>query len=379
MQVRQCVITTGFDVRQTCRTLSDLAPNLVLVFGSPAYFRGNSALADLQATFPQAELLGCSTAGEISATGVTSGSCVVTAVRFEKTRLAGASAMVAPDGDGFAAGLAIGRQLQAPDLRAILVVCPGVRINGSAVVRGIAAEVPGIPVNGGLAGDDAAFQQTYTLGRNTVGEHGVHAIGLYGDDLTHGQGSFGGWKPFGPARRVTRCADNILYELDGSPALDVYKKYLGAHASNLPASGLYFPFDMLDEAQRPVGLIRTILGVDETAGSLILAGDIDPHGYLRLMHADLAGLVDGAATAARHAVDDQGVTGQSLALLVSCVGRKLVMGDQVGSEIAAVTRVIGPSAISAGFYSYGEIGSVSGGINCQLHNQTMTLTLIGER
>ncbi|MDP1153786.1 FIST C-terminal domain-containing protein, partial [Klebsiella pneumoniae] len=82
----------------------------------------------------------------------------------------------------------------------------------------------------------------------------------------------------------TRSSHNVLYELDGEPALDIYKRYLGDHARELPGSGLLFPFAMLGDDDSESGLVRTILGVDEAQGSVTLAGDIDPQGYLRLMH-----------------------------------------------------------------------------------------------
>jgi hypothetical protein len=205
----------------------------------------------------------------------------------------------------------------------------------------------------------------------------VTCIGFYGNELTFLHGSFGGWSPFGPARKVTRCKDNVLYELDGEPALEVYKRYLGDHAKDLPASGLLFPFSMLSKDHSDVGLIRTILGVNEAEGSLTLAGDIVPDGYLKLMHASTDALVDGAelaAMATKSAKSDEG----GLALLVSCVGRKLVMGFRTEEEVEAVGQVFGDKVALAGFYSYGEISPLKTVTDCKLHNQTMTITYINE-
>ena len=199
-----------------------------------------------------------------------------------------------------------------------------------------------------------------------------------GEQLVFAHGSFGGWSPFGPARKVTRCANNVLFELDGESALEVYKRYLGEHAKGLPASGLLFPFAMLGKDHSEVGLIRTILGVDEANGSLTLAGDIDPEGYLRLMHASTDALVEGAEAAAEAAQAMRGNAGEGLALLVSCVGRKLVMGGRVDEEVEAVGDVFGQGATLAGFYSYGEISPFSPSVDCKLHNQTMTITYLSE-
>lgn len=357
----------------------EIAPDLVLVFGAPAYFTDSGCLPDLRAAFPAAQLIGCSTAGEIGNQGVADGSCVITAVRMEKTPLHAASTPLAGMDDSRAAGARIGSMLQAPGLGAVLVFGPGVNVNGSALVEGIASAVGSTPIVGGLAGDGGAFKRTFTLGNAGVDDATIVAMGFYGGSFLHGHGSFGGWEPFGPARKVTRCAGNVLYELDGRPALDIYKNYLGDYAANLPASGLLFPFAMLGEDHRALGLIRTILGVDEAAGSLTLAGDIDSEGYLKLMHAGTDGLVNGAEAAAEATAKMQRIPGDSLAVLVSCVGRKLILGDRVDEEVEAVAQVLGPQTTLAGFYSYGEISPFQPDNACRLHNQTMTVTWIGEK
>jgi hypothetical protein len=188
----------------------------------------------------------------------------------------------------------------------------------------------------------------------------------------------GGWEAFGPARKVTRSDGNVLAELDGEPALDIYKRYLGDYAKDLPSSGLLFPFLMLDGNERRCGLIRTTLGIDEQRGTLTMAGEIDPGGYLRMMHASTDKLVDGAEAAAREALRVPPPAGESLAILVSCVGRKLVMGDRIDEEVEVVAGVLGAAAVLAGFYSYGEFGPVAAAPECLLHNQTMTVMRIGE-
>jgi hypothetical protein len=135
---------------------------------------------------------------------------------------------------------------------------------------------------------------------------------------------------------------------------------------------------MLGDQHQDMGLLRTILAVDELAGSLTLAGDIVNNGYLRLMHASTQALIQGAQTAAESACLATPVSDQSLALLVSCVGRKLVMGGRVEEEVEAVADVLSQAAVLTGFYSYGEISPLSHDLSCQLHNQTMTITTLAE-
>lgn len=377
MQVAQANLSSTSNVAGELSAVVALRPNLVLAFGSVELLRGIAG--DLATIFPEARRVGCSTAGEISADGVSDGTCVVTAVRFEHTQLVEASTQLMGMDDSRGAGQRLGAQLPKEGLRAVLIFGQGVQINGSAVLAGL-TDILGtaIPITGGLAGDGGAFQQTWVLDDSGAKDDSIVVLGLYGDKLTFCHGSFGGWSPFGPARKVTRSIGNVLFELDGEPALEVYKRYLGEHAAGLPASGLLFPFAMLGKDHDEVGLIRTILGVDEADGSLTLAGEIDPEGYLRLMHASTDALVDGAEAAAEAAKAMLVGDGQGLVLLVSCVGRKLVMGGRVDEEVEAVGDVFGQGAIPAGFYSYGEISPFSTSVECKLHNQTMTVTYIGE-
>lgn len=379
MLVKQVVCRKPTELSTTLAALQGHPTDLLLVFGAIDHFTHPSLLQCLKEFAPRAELIGCSTAGEISAAGVEDGTCCITAIDFENIALNSASTILNGMDDSFAAGERIGRQVQMPDLKAVLVFGPGVQINGSALVDGIASIIgPDIPITGGLAGDGGAFKKTFTLGQDGIASNTVVAVGLCGNSLRFGHGSFGGWEPFGPARKVTRSDGNILYELDGEPALEIYKRYLGNHARDLPASGLLFPFAMLGDDHTAIGLIRTILGVDETNGSLILAGEINPEGYLRLMHASTDKLVNGAEAAADAASDMFHADGASLAILVSCVGRKLVMGSRVDEEVEAVGDVFSGKATLTGFYSYGEISPFTPGASCKLHNQTMTITCLGE-
>jgi hypothetical protein len=377
MRVQQITLAKGEAQASAFTELAALRPQLVFAFGSVDTLK--EAATALQQAFPDAQRLGCSTAGEISVSGVGDGSLVVTALSLEHSRAVQVHTTLQGMEDSHSAGQRLAQGLPRPGLRAVLVFGQGVQINGSAMIAGM-TEVLGrdVPITGGLAGDGGAFQQTWVLDNQGVSSDRLVCVGLYGEGLTFSHGSFGGWSPFGPARKVTRCANNVLYELDGEPALQVYKRYLGDHAKDLPASGLLFPFAMLGSDHSELGLIRTILAVDEASGSLTLAGDIEPNGFLKLMHASTDALVDGAEAAAQAAKDMHASSGQGLALLVSCVGRKLVMGGRVDEEVEAVGDVFGQGATLTGFYSYGEISPFVTASECKLHNQTMTITYISE-
>ncbi|MBF0110206.1 MAG: FIST C-terminal domain-containing protein [Magnetococcales bacterium] len=355
---------------------------LVLVFGAVAFFTARDFMARIREMFPEAVFAGCSTAGEITPTGVQEETCVITAIDFAHTEVRVVAADLERMEDSHRAGLCLGTDLAGADLSGVLIFGTGVRINGSALIEGLTRSIGNdIPVSGGLAGDGGGFERTWVLADKEVSDRKVVAVGLYGRRIGLGHGSFGGWKPFGPCREITRASGNILHEIDGASALSLYRRYLGAHARDLPESGLLFPLEILNENQHSVGLVRTILGIDESSGSLILAGAVAENGYLRLMSASNDDLIAGAREAARssmRSLDPKTMPGPGLALLVSCVGRKLVMGDRIDDEISAVIDQIGPRFACTGFYSYGEICPKEGMVTCQLHNQTMTVTLLIE-
>lgn len=378
MDILQRVVKTPADVAAALQALAEMRPQWVLVFGAAPFL--HEVVQQRAVLAGDVRLLGCSTAGEISGQGVTDGGAVLTGLRFAATTLVSAATPLADMGDSASAGQRLAQALAPDGLRAVWVLGQGVGINGSALIDGLRQGLPAdVRVTGGLAGDDGAFAQTAVLLDDQVRSNWVVALGLYGAGLRVTHGTFGGWAPFGPARRVTACAANVLLSLDDEPALAVYKRYLGDHARGLPASGLLFPFLMLGQGQAQTGLIRTILGVDEARGALILAGDIDPDGYLQLMHASTDALVDGAEVAAMAAAQAlHSGDAPVLALLVSCVGRKLVMGGRVEEEVEAVRDCLPASTVLAGFYSYGEISPFSLETACQLHNQTMTITTWSE-
>ena len=380
MKTRQIILESISDIDAELRVLSTLQPDLVLVFGALAFFESAALTDTLRQLLPQAAIAGCSTAGEIAVDRVYDHTCIVTAVNFERTAVAMASTPINGMGDSFDAGERLGQALAPAGLSAVLVFGTGVAINGSALVSGLRSALPkDVRISGGLAADAGTFRQTWTLGPQGSTDDHIVAVGLYGDNIRLSYGSFAGWSPFGPARKVTLCVDNLLYELDGVRALDVYKSYLGEYAKNLPGSGLLFPFEMLSLKQERSGIFRTILGINKEDGSLILAGDIDANGYLKLMHSSTEKLIEGAQNAA-HAVaaDIQDGHSDALAILVSCVGRKLVMGDRVDEEVEAVADLLGKNTMVTGFYSNGEIAGTAFHNECHLHNQTMTITWMSE-
>jgi len=355
-------------------------PQWITVFGHTSYFERGDLGIRLKAIFPNAEIIGCSTAGEIANDGVYDNKLIVTGVKLKHPNLKATWCEVNGAADSRNSGKNLTKQFSKSDLSAVFVLSQGVNVNGSDLIAGMKENLNNETIiTGGLAGDSGSFKKTYVVCNEKVGSNITAGIAFYGKSLKITTGSMGGWEPFGPVRRVTKSKANILYTLDGEPALELYKKYLGEHAKNLPASGLFFPFAILKENGDQTGLIRTVLAINENDGSLISAGDIPENSIIRLMTGKTANLVKGATDAAHSAV--AGMNGikveDSFAILVSCVGRKLVMADDTDDEVEAVQALMPKTAVT-GFYSYGEICPYGFVSDCKLHNQTMTISYFSE-
>jgi hypothetical protein len=357
--------------------------DLVLFFGARQALACGVRYRELRTMFPQAHILGCSTGGQIVNDDVTDDEIAVAALRFDATRLRLASeAAPAPDRSR-SCGEAIGRALAADDLAGIFVLSDGLNVNGSELVAGMTSAVDRrVAVTGGLAGDGARFQETLVGADCEPRKQTVAAVGFYGPAVRIGHGSAGGWDEFGPRRRITRSRGNVLFELDGEPALDLYERYLGEDdVKGLPGTALLFPLRIRNPERPDHDIVRTILAVDQKARSMTFAGDV-PEGWVaQLMRGNFDRLAAGSAKAARQAATSNNPetrSGDKLAVLVSCIGRRLLMGQHTIDEVEAASAELGSGVSRLGFYSYGEISPHSSSGACELHNQTMTVTTISE-
>lgn len=349
---------------------------LLLAFGDTSRLAGDEVFAALRQAYPRAAIVGCSGAGEIYGSSVSDESLVVSALHFEHTAVRLAKATISEMTESFSVGQSMAQTLLGDGLSHVLVFSDGLSVNGSELVRGFRSQLPaGVELTGGLAGDGERFQRTLVCADAPASERTLVAVGFYGSRLAVGYGSFGGWDTFGPERLITRSAGNVLFDLDGKPALELYKRYLGEHAAGLPATGLLFPLLLRSENG---GVVRTILGVNEAEQSMTFAGDMPEGQHARLMKANFDRLVDGAVAAAKVSLQGQGGRAAQFALLISCVGRKLVLKQRIDEEVLGIRQILGNQLPFAGFYSYGEISPHHSGTPCQLHNQTMSITTLGE-
>lgn len=354
-------------------------PNLIVYFGSLSVLQKGTALQELKERYPEAVLMGCSSGGEIVNRQLLDDTIIANLILFEKTPFQHTFTLVEHSEDSFKKGQDIGQTLLKSDLKSIFVLSDGVIVNGVELVRGIASIVGDhIPITGGFAADRVDLFTISLVGlNNTPVSGGVAALGLYGSAIRVGHGSVGGWDPFGPERIVTRSKGRVVYELDHKPVLKLYKSYLEEKADGLPGTGLLFPLAIRASKEQRDWTVRTMIAINEEEQSITFAGDI-PEGYIcQLMHGNFDRLVDGAVDAARQASPPP-YNFWKLGILVSCIGRRVLMGQRVVDEVEAVYEFWKGVLPVAGFYSYGEISPLVQSGVCAFHNQTMTITTWGE-
>lgn len=352
--------------------------NLVLGFGFKPLLEGSGLYETLHQQFPNATIALCSSSGEIHHTEVYDDSITLLTMSFEQTELRDRVVNIKDHPNSFSAGAEVVKDLMAEDLQHILILSDGSLVNGSELVKGIQSVIPDrIPITGGLAGDGADFNYTL-VGLNEAPTQGrILAIGFYGTSLRVAHGSFGGWEPFGLEKTITKSSGNELFEINGKNALSTYKEYLGKYASELPGSALLFPL-AIRSGDGEEYLVRTILSIDDKKSSMTFAGDVPMGSKVRFMKANIDRLVDAASIAATTTLTGFDDIKPEIALLISCVGRKLVLGKRVDEEVEAVAEIFGKKTILGGYYSYGEISPFREGGGCELHNQTMTITCMQE-
>ncbi|MCZ8196967.1 MAG: FIST C-terminal domain-containing protein [Flavobacterium sp.] len=356
----------------------ELKNPLVLVFANRFLLQDESVIADIRKQFPYEHIVFGSASGEIISCNVNDNSISVTAIEFEKSSFVVKNGSILNyDKKAKPLGEALYNEMPKENLKHLFVLSEGSFVNGSSLISGLEENINNsVSITGGMCGDDARFEKTLASYKENPKEGEVILIGFYGETLDITFASFGGWLPFGPERKITKSKGNILFEIDDQPALDLYKKYLGDKAKELPQASLLYPLNVTPEGKdEPV--VRTILSINTDNNSMVLAGDVPVNSRVQLMMASIDGIAEGAQHAAEIAIENRKSKPQ-VALIVSCIGRKLVMNQRVEEEIEHVKEIIGDNVAIAGFYSYGEMAPFNGKSSCELHNQTMTLTLISE-
>ncbi|HQR91853.1 MAG: histidine kinase [Bacteroidetes bacterium 24-39-8] len=360
--------STGFSANEA---------QLVTLFGSREMVGQPQIYAHVAAQYPNAQIVSSSTAGEIIDEEVFDDSVIVTAMQFEKTRVKAIKTSFNEQTNSFETGKYLYKSLNEPDLAGLFILSDGTQINGSELVSGLNQDnEKKIPITGGLAGDAARFSQTL-VGLNEPATEGIIvAVGFFGNAVKIGHSSLGGWDEFGKERVITKSDKNVLYEIDGASALDLYKEYLGTYADELPGSALLFPLSLRLKGSDQT-LVRTILNVDNANKTMTFAGNLPEGSKVRFMKANFEKLIKASSSAAEKSFQTN--KSPDLAILISCVGRKLILQERTEDEVVAAKQIFGEDTCITGFYSYGEISPFNTSFKCELHNQTMTITTFSEQ
>lgn len=353
------------------------APDLVIMFSSARYDHAR-VLAGVYEQLPAVRVVGCSSYGEINSEEGLSGSVTAMGIVTEGREFA---TFTLPDiaGDSRAGGRALAEQVRqfAPDL---LIVFPdGMRVNSTQFLLGL-QDVLGdrFPIVGGVAADAGDFSRTYELFDRDVLCGGAVALAFKGVRVVTAARS--GWQPIGGTRTCTRIEDgNVLLELDGQPALDLYRSYLGYRAAEMPYVSVEYPIGMVGgvpSTQRlPDGeilLLRAIKGVDERRRAIIFGGDLPERAEVRMTRATTEDVIAGADAAGAQVL--AALPRPTLALVFDCMARKVVLGPRYKSELRATFARLGPNVPKIGFYTFGELSPVQG--TTMHHDETFTIALL---
>jgi len=378
MNIKQIKLKSKEEIINSLKSIQVKDFDFHILFCDKKFIEDESLNQLYKSTFANSILMGCSTAGEIGEKNFAEHSFVLTSVKLNKTKVKKSVFHLSSAADSKIAGETLAKNLLTPDLKYVFVLAEGLNVNGTRLIEGINSVLDEkINVSGGLAGDDFQFLKTYVSDEeNKFSNNCIAALGFYGDAIETASGSYGGWDSFGIDRVVTKSNENIVYEIDGQPALQLYKSYLGDKAAELPGSALFFPLEMRTSENGEL-LVRTILGVNEADNSLTFAGNIPEGSFVRLMKTNVNRVIDGAEKSSDIINEVMG-NNPKLVFMVSCVGRKMVLKQLTQDEIDAVTESFQDDVVFTGFYSYGELSKLKGSRDCALHNQTMTVAGISE-
>jgi len=354
-------------------------PNACWLFASP----GKGLKSLVKGVFESAGtriLTGCTTAGEISTAGFSTGSAVLGGIASDCIGFEIVSAHdISRDSEQAGRDLA---EAFSDSVRYVQLFSDGITGDGTAILKGMSDTFSKvIPVSGGTSGDGGKFLKTWQFKGDRVFTDAAMAIGFTGD-FKLGTGFRSGWAPIGLPKKVTRAAGNILYELNGESALNVYERFLGKHAKNLPAVGVEYPLGLIGQFKDHTGndhlLLRATMSVNREEGSICFAGEIPDGAMVYLTCGDRTSLLDATEEAVRMAMADLGRTARPhLVFIYSCMARKILLGLRTKEEFERVRSQFDPAVSVLGFYTYGEYCRVKRDGPSLLHNETATLAVIG--
>ena len=358
--------------------------DLLLVFAS-IRFDQESLLRGVASITPYAWLAGCSTAGEILSDGPSRRSIVVMAIRSDTLQAATGLGLRLSLNSRQAGQELAGQMLEAKiqNPHGMLIFPDGLTGNAAELIRGIQDRMGlSFPIAGGSAADDFSFTRTYQYFQGKFYSDAVAGVLLAGK-IAVGIGARHGWRPLGKPRQVTRALANIVQELDGHTAVNLYETYFGRAADSLKAGSLadmsiVYPLGLPIPGEEEY-LLRNVLKVDPSTGSLVYAGEVPEGSEVRLMMGSKERALEAARRAAEQAILSIAPRTPTFALVFSSCSRARLFGQRAGEEITAIRRVLGRGVPIIGFYDYGEQAPLSSagfrGLS-YFHNETLVVCAV---
>ncbi len=355
-------------------------PQLVIAFAS-AEIDPAEALAGLRAGLPEARIVGCSSYAEINSREALSGSltamglCFPEGIEFQTfAHTTGA--------DPFEAGVSFAREVASFDPNLLILFPDGLAYNSTRLLLGIQSVLgQRFPIIGGIAADDARFERTYQFHDDRCLTAAVVGVALKGrvEVVTAARC---GWRPVGATRTATKVVDgNVLLELDGQPALSLYRQFLGERWAEMPSVGVEFPVGIVGGgelgSQRMDGdgeilLLRAIKAIDEEQQAIVFGGDLPEGARVRMSRATKDDVIAGANEAGDEVAAR--MPEPSFALVFDCMARKVALGPRYKEEVHHTFARLGAELPKVGFHTFGELSPVSG--VTMHHDETFTIALI---
>lgn len=367
----------GKDAGSSIRDALGGDPDLVLLFCAAEY-DAREVIAGLYERFAaRARIFGCSSCAEINSEEAITGSVTAMGILLGEVE---ATIVHARDGanDSAAVGRALGEALAQLRPGLVLLLVDGIVLNSTPVLEGMQSILgEHVPIAGGVAADALTFTRTEEYVDREVMTGAAVALALSGP-LRIETVVAGGWQAIGDSRVITRAeGSKTIVELDGEPALDVYRRYLGTFGRDLDNAGLEFPIGVIaqpgDESLAEEAFIRAVQGAASDGHGVRVSGDIVEGATVRMMRASgdelIASATRGVDAAARTLREP------ALALFFDCAGRKVVLGTRYQEELASVFAGLPAALPKIGFYTYGELAPRTG--KTIHHDETFTAVLVG--
>jgi hypothetical protein len=343
----------------------------------------------LRTKLPDVPTIGCSTDGEITSAGLSVDSVTLMLLASPRMR---AKAHVIPNlsEDSERAGIELAKALHDDEARVLMLLPDGLTGNGSAIIRG-AQEILGrqFVIAGGTAGDRGRFVKTFQCADGKAHTDALIGLMLYSPTpLELGYGVMSGWRPIGIAKEVTHAEANTVYEIEGETALDMYSRFLGDKASQLPGIGVEYPFALVDRygevdtkgirEGESYFLMRAPMVVDREKGAVTFAAEIPQGSRIKMTRGKSDEVISASREAASRSLEGLGGPPDAV-FFFSCMARKVVLGRRTNLEITAAQEVLGENTPMIGFYTYGEIANCGETFPmCRFHNETATFLAIRE-